>query len=483
MRARCKKNRLTVAFVALGCPKNIVDSEKMLADIGQAGFIISDDTDNADVVVINTCGFIKPAKDEAFEAIAAAVEQKKRGKVRKVVVAGCLVQRMGAELAKEMDGIDAIAGLGARDDIADIITRSLAQSARQKPAIYLEPSDRRIGDDTGRLLITPGHTPYLRISEGCDRACSFCTIPAIKGRFRSKPAELVLAEAQELVRNGAVEISIIAQDSTYYGTDLGIKNGLSRLVKELDKIEALRWIRLMYLYPAGIDDELIETIAGSKKVVNYIDMPIQHINDDILKAMRRGDRKEKIAELIEKLRRVMPDVVLRTTLIAGFPGESDEQFEELSDFVRTVKFDALGCFGFCAEEGTPAAKMTGQVPQAVKNERLERLMLTQQQIAFEKARGRIGQELVCLIDEVDESGLGRGRFYGQAPKIDSVCYIKSVPPGPSAVAKASIFAKATTDKMAGQKAHPTIRSLKPGEFVGVKVGGSQDYDLLCRAIL
>jgi len=261
-----------------------------------------------------------------------------------------------------------------------------------------------------------------------------------------------LAEAQELVRNGAVEISIIAQDSTYYGTDLGIKNGLSRLVKELDKIEALRWIRLMYLYPAGIDDELIETIAGSKKVVNYIDMPIQHINDDILKAMRRGDRKEKIAELIEKLRRVMPDVVLRTTLIVGFPTESDEQFEELLDFVRAVKFDALGCFGFYAEEGTPAAKMTGQVPEAVKNERVERLMLTQQEIAFEKGRGRIGQELVCLIDDVDDNGLGHGRFYGQAPEIDSICYIRNC-------------------------------SANAGEFIRVKVGGSQDYDLLCRAIL
>jgi len=461
MQAKCKKNCLTVAFVALGCPKNIVDSEKMLADIGQAGFIISDDTDNADVVVINTCGFIKPAKDEAFEAITAAVEQKKRGKVRKVVVAGCLAQRIGAELAKQIDGIDAIAGLGARDDIADIISHSLAQSGRQKPAIYLEPSDRRIQDDTGRLLITPGHTPYLRISEGCDRICSFCTIPAIKGRFRSKPAELVLAEAQELVRNGAVEISIIAQDSTYYGTDLGIKNGLSGLVKKLDKIEALRWIRLMYLYPAGVDDELIETIAGSKKVVHYIDMPVQHINDDILKAMRRGDRKENIAELIEKLRRAMPDVALRTTIIVGFPGESDEQFEELSDFVQTVKFDALGCFGFYAEEGTPAAKMTAQVHEAVKSERVEQLMLTQQQIAFQKGRDRIGHQLVCLIDEVDENGLARGRFYGQAPEIDSICYIKN---------------------SRGPQAHPTIRSLKPGQLVEVTVTGSQDYDLLCRAI-
>jgi ribosomal protein S12 methylthiotransferase len=473
MQKKHKQNTPTVAFVALGCTKNIVDSEKMLSNIGQAGFILSNDVDNADVVVINTCGFIKPAKDEAFEAITAAVEQKKRGKVKRVVVAGCLAQRMGARLGDEIHDIDAIAGLGARDDIADIIWRSLAQSGRQKPAIYLEPSDSRICDDTGRLLITPRHTPYLRISEGCDRACSFCTVPAIRGPFRSKPPEQVIAEACELVENGAVELSIIAQDSSYYGRDLGLNNGLAMLIGKLDNIEPLRWIRLMYLHPAGIDDVLIEAIAGSEKVVNYIDMPVQHINNRILRAMRRGPTRAKVINLIEKLRRAMPDVALRTTIIVGFPGESDEQFEEVLDFVRTVKFDALGCFGFCAEEGTPAAKMTGQVHETVKNERVKRLMLTQQEIAFRKGKERMGQELVCLIDEVDEASRTRGRFYGQAPEIDSVCYIEGVPRGPSAVAKV----------MARQKAHPTIRSLKPGEFIRAKVVDIRDYDLICRAIL
>ena len=452
MRAKCKQNSVTVAFVALGCPKNIVDSEKMLADIGQTGFILVDNTDNADVVVINTCGFIKPAKDEAFEAITAAVEQKRSGKVKKVVVAGCLAQRMGARLADEIQGIDAIAGLGARDDIADIISRSLAQSGRQKPAIYLEPSDNRIGDDTGRLLITPRHTAYLRISEGCDRACSFCTVPAIRGPFRSKPPQQVIAEACELVENGAVELSVIAQDSSFYGKDLGLVNGLAMLIKQLGEVEPLRWIRLMYLHPDGIEDVLIEAIAGCEKVVHYIDMPVQHINNHILRAMRRGRTKAKIIKLIEKLRAAMGDVALRTTLIVGFPSESDKQFEELLDFVRTVKFDALGCFGFYAEEGTPAAKMTGQVHEKVKNERVERLMLTQQEIAFEKGRERIGQELVCLIDEVDEDGLGHGRFYGQAPDIDSICYIRDC-------------------------------SANASEFIRVEVTGSQDYDLLCRQIL
>ena len=452
MGKKAEQDIVSVGFVALGCPKNIVDSEKMLAKIGEAGFVLSGDVNSADIVVINTCGFIKPAKDEAFEAIREAVAQKKKGKVRSVIVAGCLVQRMGEALTKEVEGIDAIVALGGRDDIGRIIKEAIAPGNRQPCGLYLEGLGRQIQDDRDRLLITPRHRVYLRISEGCDRGCSFCTIPAIKGRFRSKPAELVLAEAQELVRNGAVEINIIAQDSTYYGRDLGIKNGLSRLVKELDKIEALRWIRLMYLYPASIDDELIETIAAGEKTVNYIDMPVQHINDDVLKAMRRGDRKEKIAELIEKLRRAMGDVALRTTIIVGFPGESDEQFEELLDFVRWAKFDALGCFGFYAEEGTAAAQMPGQAGEEIKKERVDRLMLAQQEIAFAKGPERMGQELVCLVDEPDGSGLGRGRFYGQAPEIDSICYIEKC-------------------------------SAKPGEFVRVKVVGTRDYDLVVRPIL
>jgi ribosomal protein S12 methylthiotransferase len=457
----------TVAFVALGCPKNIVDSEKMLAIIGQAGFTLEGDADNADVVVINTCGFIKPAKDEAFAVIRQAVERKKMGKVNKVIVAGCLAQRMGARLAEEIHGIDAIAGLAARDDIADIISRSLVHRAGEQPELYLKPTDKRIHDDTGRLLITPKHTAYLRIAEGCDRACSFCTVPAIRGPFRSKLPEHVVSEARELVENGAVELSIVAQDSSFYGKDLGLKNGLSVLIKQLDRIEPLRWIRLMYLYPSGVDDELIEMIAGCEKVVKYVDMPLQHINDDILRSMRRSARKKDVLTLIEKLRKAMGDLALRTTLIVGFPGETGDQFEELLDFVASTGFDALGCFAFYAEEGTPAAKMPEQVDENVKIERVERLMLTQQQIAFEKCRGRIGHELTCLVDEVDDTGSGRGRFWGQAPEIDSICHIKGLPRGP--------------------KAHPTISirdcSVNAGEFIRVKVTGSKDYDLLCRPIL
>ncbi len=444
-------NSPTVAFVALGCPKNIVDSEKMLANIGQAGFVLSNDLNNAEIVVINTCGFIKPARDEAIGEIRNAVELKKKGHVKKVIVTGCLAQRMGAELAKEVDGIDAIAGLDARDDIARIINCALKQE-NGSHSLYLKPAGKIIHDDKGRLLITPGHTAYLRISEGCDRTCTFCTVPAIRGPFRSKKPDDIIAEARELAQNGAVELSIIAQDSSYYGKDLGKKNGLTKLIRQLEEIEPLRWIRLMYLHPSGIDDKLIETIASSKKTVNYIDMPVQHINNNILKAMRRTETRDKIYRLVDKLRQAMPDVALRTTLIVGFPGETDEMFEDLLDFARSVRFDALGCFPFYPEEGTAAAQMPEQVAPEVKDERVERLMITQQKIAFEKVNDRIGHELICLIDTVDEKAVARGRSYAQAPEIDSICFIEDC--------------KAAA-----------------GGFIKVKVAGAKDYDFLCKPIL
>lgn len=445
-----KQDVLSVGFIALGCPKNMVDSEKMLAHIGQAGFVLSSELNNADIVVINTCGFIKPARDEAVEAIKEAVNLKKNGSVSKVIVAGCLAQRMGEELAGEIDGIDAIIGLDQRDNIAEVIRQTML-GKNDLAQTYLQPQGSSVSDDRGRLLISPPHWAYLRISEGCNRKCSFCTIPSIRGPFRSKPEELILSEAGELTGNGAVELSIIAQDSNFYGRDLKIENGLSKLLKRLEQIDPLRWIRLMYLYPTGIDDRLIETIASSEKVLNYIDMPIQHINNDILKSMHRNDRKEKTIALIEKLRSAMPDVVLRTTIIVGYPGETDEQSAELVDFVKWAKFDALGCFTFYPELGTGAAALAGQVPDEIKTARAEELMLTQQQIAFEKASGRIGDEIVCLVDEFDDQRNALGRFYGQAPHIDSVCLINNC-------------------------------SAQPGEFIRAKVTGTRDYDLIVDQI-
>jgi len=446
--AKKKQKNATVGFVSLGCPKNIVDSEKMLAEIAQAGYLITSECDNADVVVINTCGFIEPAKAEALEAIGHAVDCKRNGAVRKVIVAGCLSQRIGRELFDQIDGIDAIVGLGQRDNIAKIIKDTIAS---KQPTAYLGRPPENCSDDRARLLITGRHWAYLRISEGCNHRCSFCTIPAIRGSFRSKPQELVLAEAAELVSAGVVELNIIAQDTTSYGRDLKIRNGLTTLITKLEQITGLAWIRLMYLWPAGIDRQLIETIARSEKVVHYFDVPIQHINDEILKAMRRPDSKDRIRRLIENLRGAIPDCILRTTLIIGFPAETDQQFAELLDFVRWAEFDALGCFEFYPESGTIAADMPAQVPDQIKQQRVEELMLTQQKIAFAKNEKRFGRRLTCIVDSVDDEGTGRGRFYGQAPDIDSVCIIQSC-------------------------------CAKPGQFIDTEVVGTKDYDLLVRQI-
>jgi len=445
-----KKNQrpVTVGFIALGCPKNIVDSERMLAQIAEAGFLITAEPDIADVVVINTCGFIAPARDEAIEAIKHAVDCKARGTLKKVIAAGCLSERFKTELFNQVDGIDSIVGLGQRDNIARIIKKTLTSD---RCSAFLQHSHRKVNDDRARLLITPTHWAYLRISEGCNHRCSFCTVPAIRGSFRSKPLKLILAEAAELVSAGAVELNVIAQDTTSYGRDLKIKNGLSKLVKELEKIPGLKWIRLMYLYPAAITDRLIETIAESEKIVHYIDMPIQHINDKILRDMHRPDTKDNICSLVDNLRSSIPDIVLRTTVIVGFPGETDQQFYELLDFIKWAEFDCLGSFKYYPESGTPAAEMPGQVPDRIKQQRLEELMLTQQKIAFAQNKNRIGSQLTCLVDSVETEGTAQGRFYGQAPDIDSVCIVENC-------------------------------SASPGKFVDTKVVAAKDYDLVVRQI-
>jgi ribosomal protein S12 methylthiotransferase len=460
---KAERNQETVGFLSLGCPKNIVDSERMLAEIAKAGFLITTEPDpsnvwRADVVVVNTCGFIAPAKAEALKAIKHAIDCKHNGTVKKVIVAGCLPQRLGTELFNQANGIDAIVGLGQRDAIAHIIKKTINS---KEPASFIGHLPDEICDDRTRLLITPRHWAYLRISEGCNHRCSFCTVPAIRGPFRSKPKKLILDEAAELVSAGAVELNIIAQDTTNYGRDLKIKNGsdfasatpdrLGKLVKELEKIAGLAWIRLMYLYPAGITDQLIETIAESKKIVHYFDIPIQHINDKILQDMRRPDTKERIRSLIENLRTNLPDAVLRTTLIVGFPGETELQFNELLDFVKSAKFDALGAFKYYAESGTAAAEMPGQVPDKIKQQHLKELMLTQQKIAFAKSKNRIGSKLTCIVDSAETKSPARGRFYGQAPDIDSICIIKNC-------------------------------SANPGQFINTKVINTKDYDLVVEQI-
>ena len=451
------KQEITVGFIALGCPKNMVDSERMLAEIAQSGMLIAQEPDNCDVVVINTCAFIEPAKKESLDAIqeAAGWKNDPTKKVKKIVVAGCLSERIGTELLEQAKDIDAIAGLEYRDDITQIIRKSLTS---EKPLAYIEKtpgSQAAIHDDRTRLLISASHWAYLRISEGCSRQCSFCTIPSIRGPFRSKKPEIVLEEARELVSSGAVELNVIAQDTTYYGRDLNIQNGLLSLVRQLEEIQSLTWIRLLYLYPTGISDELIDTIAESDKVVHYLDIPIQHINNRILKSMRRPDTKAQIMRLIEKLRSEIPDIVLRTTLIVGFPGETDEQFCELLDFIDWAQFDALGCFKYYPEQGTHAATLPEQVPEDIKRARLEEVMMRQQEIVLAKNKARIGSKIKCLVDSRQSKRSFRGRFFGQAPDIDGICLIQSK----------------------SKKLNPNLRT---GNFVNVKIVDFKDYDLIAE---
>jgi ribosomal protein S12 methylthiotransferase len=444
-----KTKNITVGFISLGCPKNMVDSERMLAQIAQAGFHITHDPDNAAVVVINTCGFIAPAKAEALEAINQALKNKQKGRIRKVVVAGCLVQRMGKSLLNETAGIDAILGLESRDNIVEIIKSTFTSD---KPVSAVTAPLKIPYDDRTRLRITPSHWAYLRISEGCNKKCSFCTIPSIRGKARSKSKKLILAEARELVASGAVELNIIAQDITAYGHDIGIKDALPKLLTDLAKIPRLRWIRLLYLYPTGISEKLIEAIADSDKILPYFDIPLQHINPQILKAMRRPHSKDKIRRLIETLRNRVPDCILRTTFIVGFPGETDARFNELLEFINWARFDNLGCFPFYPEHGTHAADLPHQIPDRIKKHRVEKLMLAQQKIAFDKNKSRIGSTLTCLVDSISENHTAKARFFGQAPDIDPVCIIRNC-------------------------------YAKPGSFIGVKVIGFRNYDLLCRMSL
>ena len=422
-----------------------------MAEIAQAGLIITSEPDNADVVVINTCAFIAPARAESIEMITHALRCKKRHKVKKIIVAGCLAQKMGEKLFSELDGIDAVIGLDKRDSIVRVIEETLSgKNCLACVGAPLSQASDIIPDDRTRFRITPCHWAYLRISEGCSHKCSFCTIPSIRGPFRSKPLSIVLAEAKELVAAGAVELNLIAQDTAYYGRDSKNMPRLTTLLTELVKLDGLAWIRLMYLYPARIDQALIATVAASGKIVSYFDIPIQHVNSRILKAMRRGETADRIRPLMDNLRAAIPDVTLRTTLIIGFPGETDDEFAELLEFVKSANFDALGCFAFSPEPGTTAANMPDQVPEHIKNQRLEEIMLAQQQIAFAKNAQRIGDNLTCLVDSVDNSTV-KGRYYGQAPEIDGFCIIKN-------------------------------SSAKPGQFVHTAVIARKDYDLIVEQI-
>lgn len=449
---------ITVAFIALGCPKNIVDSECMLASTGRAGFVVTGNLEYADIAVINTCAFIESAIEEAVEVINEVCDRKKNSKLRKVIATGCLPQRFGTKLSELCPELDAIINLANRDNIADIITDTLDCKEDEFKSHFQPAKNDFISDDSQRLLITPSHWAYLRISQGCDRKCAFCTIPSIRGPFRSKPPEKIIQEASALASSGVREINIIAQDSNYYGTDLNRKNkdtqspkiSLASLLNKLEKIEKLPWIRTMYLYPAGIESDLIETIAASEKLLNYFDIPIQHISDNILRAMNRADTRQKTTALIENIRKTIPSAVLRTTIIVGFPGETNDDFNQLLEFVKQTRFDALGCFTYSPEPATPAAELPDQIPEQTKQHRFDQLMAAQKKIAMEKNKKLKGSTHTCLIDETDPaSKTAVARYFGQAPCIDSVCIVKNC-------------------------------TAKPGTFIDCRITGHQEYDLLAE---
>jgi ribosomal protein S12 methylthiotransferase len=425
----------TIAFVSLGCPKNLVDSERMLGLLAQDGLVLTADASEADAIVINTCGFLEASKEESLREIRGALELKNTGRCKRVVVAGCLVQRHKTKLLDEVPGIDRLVGvfdrehiveavrgknnprqehghfLGKYHDLSNELARGSAVGGRRSgnsganprhdppPTTPYSRTNRLpvFEDDRARLRLTPRHYAYLRMSEGCNQGCTFCTIPSIRGPMRSKPIEQILLEARELAADGAVELNLIGQDTTSYGTDIGYEAGLAGLLRTLNReLKDVHWLRLMYAYPSCFTDNMIDAIAECDRVVKYIDMPLQHINDQILAKMKRRVTRRQTEALLQKLRDRIPGIAIRTTFIAGSPDETDEQHQELVDFVRDFGFDMMGVFPYSQEPGTPMGRMSDQVPPEVKQQRVEELMLTQQQVAFAKAKSMVGKTIEVL---------------------------------------------------------------------------------------
>jgi ribosomal protein S12 methylthiotransferase len=384
----------TYAFVSLGCPKNLVDSERMLGQLAQAGYALTPDADGADVVVVNTCGFIEPARQESLGVIREMLTLKYQGRLGAVVVAGCLAERKGDALLQEVPGVDHIVGVFGREEIVQVVDRSLQKRLADEQRSLFRPAPVKALEDTARLRITPRHFAYLKISEGCDRLCTFCAIPAMRGKHLTKPIEEVIREAKELVRDGVRELVLVAQDTTYYGLDLYGEVRLAALLRELLTVEGLQWIRLLYTYPIFFTDELIDVLASASgeaakpRIVPYLDMPLQHINDRMLRRMQRRVSRAETEALLRKLRAAIPGLALRTTFIAGFPGETDAEFDELCGFVQETRFERLGVFPYSREPGTPADRLPDHVAEDVKAARVARLMELQQPIAFAHAAWR-----------------------------------------------------------------------------------------------
>jgi ribosomal protein S12 methylthiotransferase len=436
---------MKILFISLGCDKNLADSEEMLGLLTRGGHEIVDDETIADAIVINTCCFIGDAKEESVNTILEMAELKKTGNCKVLVVTGCMAQRYKKEIIEEIPEVDAVLGTTSYVEIMEAI-----EAAREGSHFESYHDINELPKETGaRVLTTGGHVGYLKIAEGCDKRCTYCIIPSLRGSFRSVPQERLIRQATEMAEQGVKELILVAQETTVYGTDLYGKKTLHLLVKELCKIPGIRWIRILYCYPEEIYDELIETIRDEKKVCHYLDLPIQHASDKVLRRMGRRTTKAELKAVVEKLRREIPDIVLRTTLISGFPGETEEDHEELMEFVDEMEFDRLGVFPYSAEEDTPAASMSGQIPEEVKEARRNEIMELQQEISLNRGNARIGQELLVMIEgKVSGESAYIGRTYGDAPKVDGYIFIQ------------------------------TGELLVTGDFARVRVTGAMEYDLI-----
>ena len=440
---------MKVLFISLGCDKNLVDSEVMLGLLAEKGYQMTDDETEAEVIVINTCCFIHDAKEESIQTILEMAEYKKEGTLKALIVTGCLAQRYQQEILDEIPEVDEVLGTTSYPEIVDAIENALKGRAE----VRMTDIDALPLVDTARQVTTGGHFAYLKIAEGCDKHCTYCIIPKIRGNYRSVPMERLIKEAEGLAEKGVKELILVAQETTLYGKDLYGEKSLHRLLKELCRISGIRWIRILYCYPEEIDDNLIQVMKEEPKICHYVDLPIQHANTDILKRMGRRTSKEQLEEIIGKLRKEIPDIAIRTTLITGFPGETEEQQQELVDFVDEMEFDRLGVFTYSPEEDTPAAEMEGQIPEEVKEDRQAEIMELQQEIAFEQAEDMVGKEVLVMIEgKVADENAYVGRTYKDAPNVDGLIFVN------------------------------TEEELMSGDFARVKVTGAAEYDLIGELI-
>lgn len=436
---------MKILFISLGCDKNLVDTEVMLGLLASRGYEMTDDEQEADIIVINTCCFIHDAKEESIQNILEMAELKKEGKVKALIVTGCLAERYRDEILEEIPEVDEVLGTTAYDKILDAVDAALEGDQE----VILSDIDALPLPETKRLVTTGGHFAYLKIAEGCDKHCTYCIIPKVRGNYRSVLMERLVNEARELAEQGVKELILVAQETTLYGKDLYGEKSLHKLVRALCNINGIRWIRILYCYPEEITDELIQVMKEEPKVCHYLDLPIQHANDTILKRMGRRTTKQELVDIVEKLRSEIPDICLRTTLITGFPGETAEQHEELMQFVDEMEFDRLGVFTYSPEEDTPAAGMPEQIDEEVKEDRQAEIMELQQEIAFDKAEDMIGREVLVMIEgKVADENAYVGRTYRDAPNVDGLIFIN------------------------------TDEELLSGDFARVKVTGALDYDLI-----